>query len=283
MRHATQQALDAASIARGELAGAVFSMAGADWPEDFAFIAGIVRGHGLACRAEVFNDAIGALRAGSPDGTGLVVACGTAAAVGARAADGRVWHTSFWQEPGGGDDLGRQALSAIYRAELDIAPATALTGAILAVAGAASVEELLHRRTARSLPAAERGPGVGRLARVLLDVAERGDAVARGLVCAHGAALGDYAVAAARRAGLPQSEFPLVLAGGVLRHPSRLLHEALVARVRAAYPNARPVNSRFEPAIGALFLALEAAGTPVDTELIAHLEPTLPPHALFET
>ncbi|MBC8077015.1 MAG: hypothetical protein H7Y32_13140, partial [Chloroflexales bacterium] len=71
---AVQHALDTAGVARGELAGGVFSMAGADWPEDFAFIEQIVRSHGLACPIQVFNDAIGALRAGSPDGTGLVVA-----------------------------------------------------------------------------------------------------------------------------------------------------------------------------------------------------------------
>jgi hypothetical protein len=69
----------------------------------------------------------------------------------------------------------------------------------------------------------------------------------------------------------------------VLRHPSRLLSDALTERVRAAYPSVEPVNSRFEPAIGALFLALEAAGAPVGPELIARMEPTLPPHALFET
>jgi N-acetylglucosamine kinase-like BadF-type ATPase len=283
VRAAVRQALDAAGLSIGELAGAALSMAGADWPEDFEHIAGIARGHGLGCPLEVFNDAIGALRAGSPDGTGLVVACGTAAAVGARTAEGRVWHTSFWQGVGGGDDLGRQALSAIYRAELGIDPPTALSDAILARTGAPSVEELLHRRTARGHAPEERGPGVGALARVLLDVAERGDATARAIVCGHGAALGDYALAAARRAGLPQSPFPLVLAGGVLRHPSRLLSDALTERVRAAYPAVEPVNSRFEPAIGALFLALEAAGAPVGPELIARMEPTLPSHALFET
>ena len=118
---------------------------------------------------------------------------------------------------------------------------------------------------------------------MLLDEAGSGDATALQIVRAHGAALGDYALAAARQVGIEGTPFTLVLAGGVLRHPSHLLREALVARVRTVSPDVRPINSRFEPAAGALFLALEAAGVPIDEPLLARLAPTLPPAAFFET
>ena len=74
-----------------------------------------------------------------------------------------------------------------------------------------------------------------------------------------------------------------MLAGGVLRHPSPLLTDALIARVQTAAPGAHPVKARFEPAVGALFLALEAAGVVVDDALLARLVPTLPPPLLFAT
>ena len=77
--------------------------------------------------------------------------------------------------------------------------------------------------------------------------------------------------------------FTLVLAGGVLRHPARLLVETLVARVRSAAPNVQVVESRLEPAAGALFLALELAGVVIDDSLLARMTPTLPPAAFFAT
>ena len=62
-----------------------------------------------------------------------------------------------------------------------------------------------------------------------------------------------------------------------------LLREALISRVRSLAPDAQPLLSRFEPAVGALLLALEAAGIVVDESLRARLTATLPPAAFFAT
>jgi hypothetical protein len=124
---------------------------------------------------------------------------------------------------------------------------------------------------------------VGRLARVLLDEADRGDAAARNIAIEHGRSLGDYALAGARQVGIMGAPFTLVLAGGVLRHPARLLADTLLARVRDAAPDAQVVESRFEPAAGALLLALESASVAIDAPLLARLAPSLPPAAFFET
>ncbi|HWQ15434.1 MAG TPA: BadF/BadG/BcrA/BcrD ATPase family protein [Roseiflexaceae bacterium] len=280
VERAVAQALDAASLRPSDLAAGAFSMAGADWPEDFALLEGALRARGLGRTVAVYNDAIGALRAGSPDGTGVVVACGTGAAIGARSADGRIWHTSFWQEPQAAGELAARALRAVYRAELGIDPPTALTGRVLQYFGLTTVEAVLHAMTARGRA---RPPGVHGLARVLLDTAEEGDPTARRIVLAHGTALGDYALVAARKVGLAGQDFTLVLAGGIFRHPAPVLREALVARVREGAPGARPVSARLEPAAGALLLALEQAGTTVGEALLARLEATLPPPAFFAT
>ena len=277
---AVEEALAAAGASAHELAAGAFSMAGADWPEDFELLAGAMRGRGLGRKIAVYNDAIGALRAGSPDGFGVSVVCGTGAAIGARAPDGRLWHTSFWQEPQGAGELAQRALRAVYRAELGIDPPTALTGRVLAHFGLPTVEAVLHALTARGR---QRPPNVHGLARVLLDVAAEGDPAARRIVEAHGASLGDYALAAARRVVLVGSAFRLVLAGGVLRHPSPLLRDALVARVQRDAPRVQPVRSRLEPAAGALLLAFELAGAAVDEPLVAQVAATLPPPEFFAT
>ena len=250
------------------------SATGADWPEDFAELRrafetiGRVRGNALT----VVNDALTAIWTGSATGEGVAVAVGTSAGTGARHGD-RVWHSSFWQEPEGAVELGQRALRAVYRAELGLTPPTRLTEAFLDHFDLPSVEALLHAFTARAAPlgAAEAGGA----ARVLLDEAERGDEVACGLVRQHAEALGEYAVVAARKVGLEDEPFPLVLTGGVMRHPGPLLKDGIVRRVRRDLPGAIYQKSDLEPVGGAVCIALGALGH-YDTKARATLRETLP-------
>ncbi|WP_157465111.1 N-acetylglucosamine kinase [Deinococcus apachensis] len=278
-------ALRMADAHAAHLRAAVLSATGADWPEDFVLLGAELESRGWGASRAVVNDALGALHAAAPDGTGVMVACGTGAGIAAAAPGGQTWHTGFWQEPGGAEDLGRMTLRAVYRADLGFDPPTLLTDRVLAAYRLPNVEALLHALTRRD----RRPPGrVGRLARVLLDAAAAGDVTARGLVGRHGAALGDYALVAARRVGLGGTAFGLYAAGGVMRHPSPLLRDALLARVRGGEPGATPGEGGFEPVLGAALLALRAAhaGQPGGETIRgwrAALAATLPPDTLFRT
>ena len=280
IERAVNAALTEAGIQPTDLSTSAFSLAGADWPEDFKLLEDELRARGYGQSITIVNDAMGALRAGSPDGAGVVVACGTGAAVGARHPDGRVWHSSFWQQTQGADDLSLQALRAMYRAELGIDPPTILTDRILTAFAAHTVEEVLHQLTARGVP---RPKARRHLVRPLFDAADAGDAAARGIVIAHGKALGDYTIVAARKVGLLEEAFSLVLTGGVLRHPSPLFRDALIGRVHEAAPRARPIQSRLEPAAGAVLLALDLVHVDTDNALLERLETTLPGTAFFAT
>jgi N-acetylglucosamine kinase-like BadF-type ATPase len=206
------------------------------------------------------NDAIGALRAAVPTGPGVVVVCGTGTATGARGPDGTTWHSSFWQETQGAHELGVRALQAIYRAELGIDPPTALTGRILAATREPSVEAVLHHASARGIRD-RRDPAI--LAPVLLDVAAEGDPAARRIVARHGASLGRMAVAAARRVGIAlERRFLVALTGGVVRHASSVLPDAIAAEIRSSAPEVVVVRSDVEPVVGALLLAFDDAGVP---------------------
>jgi N-acetylglucosamine kinase-like BadF-type ATPase len=248
-------ALGMAGIGAAELAAGAFSLAGADWPEDIQFLEDAVEQRGYGRRLLVVNDALGALRAGSANG-GVAVVCGTGAAIGARSPDGRVWHTSWWQEPQGSRHLAEKMLRAVYRSELGIDPPTALTRRVLQIFDLATVEEVLHALTARQRRVA---CDHAVLTAALLEEAARGDETAHCIVTDHGRALGEYALAAAREVGLQRSAFAVVLAGGVLRE-STVLAEAIVERVRSDNPHVRPVAVRVEPAVGAVLLALEEIG-----------------------
>jgi N-acetylglucosamine kinase-like BadF-type ATPase len=267
-------ALGTANLSAGDVEAGGFSLAGADWPEDYRFLHAALLQFGYGGANVVVNDALGPLRAGSPDGTGISVVCGTGNAIGARAPDGRFWHGSHWLESlGGGPALSRSALRAMYRADLGIDPPTALTSRILTLFELEEVESVLHMFSAR-LGTSRRE--ISRIAPIVLDEAANGDRTALRIVHEHAEKLGEYALAVGRKVGLVTGPQVLVLAGGVFRHSSPLFGEAISRRVREGLPEVRTIVSRVEPVAGAALLGLEAAGVRITDEIIGRVCATLP-------
>ncbi len=281
IEYAVLSALRMAQAEASDLVAGAFNMAGADWPEDFALLRGAMEERGFGRTIIVQNDALGVLHAGVSSAVGVSLICGTGAAIGARAPDGRTWHTSHWQDDvQGSQQLAQRALVSVYRSDLGIEPPTTLTARVLESFHLDSVEALLHLFTGREREAPD---NIDRLTPILLDEAEAGDIVAQNIVQQHGRGLGEYVLAAARRVGIEQTAFPLVLAGGIFHHPSPYLRDVIMEHVRQTAPLVRQVPCRFEPVIGVLFAALEAAGVLVNEAHIASLLPTIPSTSFFAT
>ena len=257
-------ALDAAGARPADLTASAFSLAGADWPEDFDLLrGGLAARLGLTAVPLVVNDAIGAIRCGTDNGVGVAVVCGTHGTAGARNAAGDVYHFGFWPDDTGAWALGSQGLAAVWRAELGIGTATSLTARALRHWGASDPLELLHsftRLLGPRIPASDRAV----FAEAVLDEADAGDAVAGDIVRSAGMRLGDYARVSATRTGQQGSRFPLVVCGGVLRHPSVLLRESILSRV----PDGVPVYPSVEPVVGAVLLAGDAVGAQLDLDTL---------------
>jgi N-acetylglucosamine kinase-like BadF-type ATPase len=256
-------ALAEAGVTGAEIEAAAFSLAGADWPEDFALLErGLQQRLALPAPPLVVNDALGALRAGSPDWTGISIVSGTYNAVGARAADGRVFHLGFWPDGAGGRSIGNDALRAVYHEALGMGPATALTEAALALYGADDAIGLLHAFTRRGGLAESE---VDRLAPVVLDAADAGDAVAQAIVADKGSMLGRQGRACAAQLGLPLAGARVVLIGRVFAHPTERLADATMAELPGAIAS-RPL---VPPVTGALLLALDRLGVEADAGAVA--------------
>ncbi|HEX3291059.1 MAG TPA: BadF/BadG/BcrA/BcrD ATPase family protein [Gaiella sp.] len=253
--HAATAALDAAGVGAADLGAAAFSLAGADWPEDFTHLHGELRRRlALAEDPEIVNDAVGGLRCGSDDMVGVAVVIGTYSAIAGRNAQGDLFHLGFWPDSTGAHALGSQALAAIWRHMLGLGPATSLLERALARWEAADAEGLLHVLT-RIDGAAEETEAAS-FAEAVLDEAEGGDRIAQTIVQTVAGRMGDYARVCAERTGQLGAPFPLVLCGSVLRHPSPLLRSVLLSRV----PHAEPVFPDLEPVAGAVLLAADRVG-----------------------
>jgi len=251
------------------IARAAFCLAGIDWPVDeeywhdqLAFWLPGLRSYSLR------NDGFALLRAGEPPGVGVAVSAGTGAAVVARGPAGREWSASMWiADPLGGGALGRQAHAAVIRAELGIAPQTALREVLLCRRGFGDVTTMLTATTSRGAARV----AYAALARDVLEVAGAGDAVASGIVDQQGAALAGYAVAAARKVGLCGPGIPVVLGGSVLSSANPALRDATRNSLAQLLPDARVHLSPRSPVVGAVAEALAEGGVPLAPETLDRL------------
>ena len=246
-------ALLRARCSRNDLRVAVCSLAGADWPEDFDVLTSRISAELPDVDVLVVNDAIGALRSGTPDWVGVAAVAGTFNAVGARNADGCTFHLGFWPDRTGAYDLSNESMKAVVRAGLGLGPPTELTAAAAELFGINDTVELLHQFTRRE--SARRGE-LTRLVPVLFDVAEAGDPVALDILGHAGRVLGDEARVSAERVGLPLLATPIVLSGGVFQHPSKLLETAIMDRLDGAIA----VRNGIAPIVGVVQLALDRVG-----------------------
>lgn len=252
-------ALGQARLDPAELRSGVFSLAGADWPEDHDFLRSHLRGWGFGFEPMVVNDSMGGLRLGSPNWEGIAVICGTGNAVGARRRDGTCFHLGFWPDTVGAATLSQAALDAVLRADLGVGPPTSLTGRALELYGAADPIDLQHRFTRRG--------GMGRtdlvrMSPVLLDEADRHDEVALEIATAAGRAMGGQARASAARIELDVAGAITVLGGGLFQHPTAVLADAVMAELPAAVAH----RTTLPPVIGAVMAARDRIGEPSDPE-----------------
>jgi N-acetylglucosamine kinase-like BadF-type ATPase len=214
--------------------------------------------------SDVVNDSFVALRAGSSHPWGVVVIAGTGAICGGRNRAGETFRTFGlgWEygDFGSATDVSLEGVRGVAEAVTGKGPPTALGDAMCAQTGASSVLQLLEELSRGRLDTTQFGPLVVR-------AATEGDQVALAILKRAGDSLGRSAAAVVRRLGMQDDEFEIVLSGGLLRGTSESVRVALEEVLHPVAPNATFVPLRTAPVVGAVLLAMEAAGLPVDQAL----------------
>lgn len=269
--HAVHTALENAGAQVDGLSGAYFALAGDDTDHDQDIL-----GRGLATLwpglpFTLGNDVWAGLRAGAVDGYGVAVNCGSGAGAVGRNAYGMEIIIAdlgyIFGDSGGGSQIAIDAFRAVSRAADGRGEPTMLTQMLLSATGCPSVEALrlalyhksIPQDTFRSAP------------RLVLQASAAGDAVATAILCRVGDELGLSAATIARRLGLDDLSFALVLTGGTFRTLGGALAEAAIARARRTAPRCRPTLPQILPVGGAALLALDAAGRAVTPAHYARL------------
>lgn len=275
---AADEALSRAGAGRADVAHAAFRLAGVDWPEDAAlWDAALAEAWPSLRRRSISNDGYAAIRCGEPSGVGVAVIAGTSAAIAARSRTGAEWDMSWWsQHPMGALGLVHEALRAVFLAELDAAPATGLTFALLDFYRVPTVTELNHWLTRREGGASMRERN--RAARVVTAQAGAGDPVAVDIVREQGRRLALYAGIAARKVDLVADRQPVsvVLSGSVLTADASPVRAALLDQLPRHLPGAVPHAGTLPPVVGAALDAMGEAGVEIDAKVVDAVTRTAP-------
>lgn len=246
---AVAAALQAAGEPEARLAAACFGLAGAGRPADVARFETWLRERRLAPRWSVTDDAHLVLAAGTRDGWGLALICGTGSICYGRAPDGRTARAGGWGHLIGDEGSGYAVAVAALRLATQTADgrasAAALLQAVLDEWQLAEPRDLVGFVYHPNRNRAEIAALAGRVAAL----AETGDPDARALLVAASEELGRMLAAVTR--ALDLHEPPVALGGGFIGASPMLQRGVhMIAGVSLG-----PVAYVPEPAQGALALA----------------------------
>lgn len=267
----TEQALSSAGIARAQLAGAGFGVAGYDWPSERLPHNEAIDSLGLGVPYSLVNDTLVGLVAGTEEGWGVSVVAGTGANCWGRDRAGRLGRVTgeghWFGEYGGGGDLVACTLQAISRAWSLRGPKTDLTDAFVAQLGVSDVDELIEGLSVGRLQLD------GSLAPIVFRVAATGDALALQCIRWLGVQLGDLAAGVIHQLGIEAEAFDVVHLGSVFSG-SPLLSVAMMEVVHQVAPQARATRLTVPPVVGAVLLGMEVAGLDFRPRRLALIDST---------
>lgn len=264
VQEAVRLALEQAGKDRRQLAGAGFGVAGYDWPSELPDTLAAIKTLGLTCPIKVVNDTVIGLVAGAREGWGVVIVAGSGCNCWGRSRDGREGRVTgcggrFGEGAGAGEIMGKVVQQVTY-AHFLRGPQTHLTQLLIQDCGTGNAAELVERLSLDAYwPSHTLTPRV-------FELATEGDAVALQVLEWAGAELGALACCVIRQLQISQEAFDVVLSGSTFKG-GRLLTEPMQRAIWAEAPQARFTRLTAPPVVGAVLLAMEAAGIRLSREI----------------
>jgi len=274
-----QKALEPVGLTGQDITMGVFTLAGADWPEDHTRREVFLRQAGIAQRVKVKNDSFGGLRAGLSKPYGMVLAVGTGMNAATIAPDGREWAFGYYETFGGAGTISEEAFAAVLRAEDGRGQPTVLTQMVLDRLEFHTVEAMLRAHILHQVDHSK----YLTICPLVFEAALFGDRVAVDILVRQGTGLAEYVTAMVRRFEMQNLEFEVVLAGSVFKGVGPLLIDTITQEVHREAPKAQIVRARFEPVIGSVLLTYDALKISVTETMYANLASTMPDSEFFNT
>ncbi len=263
LEYAIDRAFQAAHIPRSAVKSACLALAGAGREGDQQRIGEWANRRNIARHIIVTHDGEPILAAGTPDCVGIAVVAGTGSFACGRNADGKWARAGGWGhlmgDEGSAYNVARSGLEAAARALDGRCPETSLSGAIFDAIGVKDRSGLVRAVYARQTDR----QWLASLAKVVVAVAEAGDHVALAIIDEAATELARLcrAVADQLTGDRSASQFPIVLAGGLLVH-APLLHDRVLGEIRLMGLGGARAEVVKEPVLGAVKLAQQFQSDP---------------------
>jgi len=275
IERALAAALEEASLQLTHLNTIGLGVAGADVDEDFLMLEREIFRPVLGdLRRDFKNDSAAALRGGTHNTYGVVIACGTGCVCAGRNLDGAFGRVGGHGEEFGdecsGTSIGADGLRTVFQAREGIIPPTKMTALFVARAGCSDVDELFHRLYQQAITTDCLEP----MAPLVFDAALAGDSAACAILKHGGAYLGSMVNAVAGSLDMAAEVFDVVMAGSVFKGSSPQLIDAMASVIKTECPNAALVRSVYEPVVGALLMGFDLDNATSD-QIYSKLESSL--------
>ncbi|NLJ80447.1 MAG: ATPase [Firmicutes bacterium] len=263
----------AAGCPQGCIQTACFGLAGIDSKTDYKRIYRILKAEEFAPGIVLENDAVIALVGGNAREQGVVLIAGTGAIAYGINKQGQRRRSSGWGhligDEGSGYNIAVSGVAAALRAYDGRGQDTLLVKLFKDVLALETMEDIMER-IYFSLSKEE----IASLAYLVFEAVEKGDQAAREIIHKAGSELALSIKAVLTALELTQEEIEIPLVGGVFKNQSAFLIETISQSVKTLAPKAKIVKPRFDPAIGAVILALSKSGIDISQEILNNLERT---------
>jgi len=201
---------------------------------------------------------------------GISLIAGTGSVGWGRNKQGRTHMTGCWGtigDEGSAYDMARQGVNAAFWAEDGRGPQTKLLDNLRQYFGVRLIRDAVT--TIYQNPDVRKN--FAALSRIVMQTADEGDAVAKGIIrnCAEQLAL--LITTAARVLEMDKAPYHVAATGGLVSRGGPFF-EMVRDEIKKTHPQAELLNPRFEPVIGATLIGLQQLGIPWDADVAKNLE-----------
>ena len=257
LQNSFQGASQMSDVAKDQIAGAGFGVAGYDFPSEREDHLQAIRPLGLSCLVEIVNDGVNGLICGTSHGIGVNVTAGSGVNCRGRGNNGKegrvVGNGVDFGEYGGAIEIVYRARQFVNYAWIKRVPPTKLTKIFLEATGAKDEVDLME------------GLSKGQyhlfpyLAIEITKAAREGDHAALEVIRWSGEELGWLAVAVARQIEMENEEVEIVQSGSVFK-AGDIIIEPMRDIIMKYVPKAKMIPLDGPPVVGPLMLGMQMAG-----------------------
>lgn len=255
-----------AGLGRTSIAALCFGLAGVDRPDNRALFEPWIAQQFPDAKASLVNDAELVLAAGTPEGWGIALICGTGVIVMGCNRQGERGRVDGWGyllgDQGSGFSIGLAALQSVMAAHDGRGAPTLLSQMVLQHCNLNSPLELVRWTYRERVPTAE----IASLTRLVDAAAEQGDNIAQTILHQAADQLAHTVQTLVKKLGF-ESEVPCALAGGVITNNQQISRSFNQALERQGIV-LQPVAVVHEPALGAVRIAVRLLNKKNDQQTV---------------